>query len=390
MKVNNYIEKINRKLKPNQNIEYEYLYNSFKNVKLQEIFSTLHHLLVSNYKKMNTRLPTGEMTEYFWADNSRELILAIETIQGLERALSNSLYKFNVEPYYKRINKKVLEFLSTSMGSTIPKNMNKIEIMDAEPIFKLQDSVELRSELSSVNVQLKKIGSGSYATVLKYKDPLYEKNFVVKRAKSNLNEKEIARFVLEFETMRQLKSPYIVEVYRYNNDKNEYYMEYMDTTLNDFINKNNTKLSLIKRKNIVRQTLRAFEYIYSKGFLHRDISPKNILIKKYDDVNVVKISDFGLVKIPDSELTSWNTDFKGYFNDHSLQTEGFNNYTIHHETFALTRVIFFVMTGRININNIDNEDLKSLVEKGLNQDKGKRFQSIEELTRFFNSLSFDE
>ncbi|CAD2071034.1 hypothetical protein GCM10007358_14030 [Phocicoccus schoeneichii] len=390
MKVNNYIEKINSELKPNQNIEYESLYSSFKNVKLQEIFSTLHHLLISNYKKMNTRLPTGDKTEYFWAESSRELILAIETIQGLERALSNSLYNFNVEAYYNRINKEVLEFLSPSMGSIIPRNMDKIEIIDAKSIFKLQDSVELRSELSSVNVQLKKIGSGSYATVLKYKDPLYEKNFVVKRAKSNLNEKEIARFVLEFETMRQLKSPYIVEVYRYNHDKNEYYMEYMDTTLNDYINKNNTKLSLNIRKNIVRQTLRAFEYIYSKGFLHRDISPKNILIKKYDDVNVVKISDFGLVKIPDSELTSWNTDFKGYFNDHSLQTEGFNNYTIQHETFALTRVILFVMTGRVNINNIDNEDLKSLVEKGLNQDKGKRFQSIEELTRFFNSLSFDE
>lgn len=135
--------------------------------------------------------------------------------------------------------------------------------------------------------------------------------------------------------------------------------------------------------------MRAFEYIYSKGFY------TEILVQKYIDKKIWwckcgKISDFGLVKIPDSELTSWNTDFKGYFNDHSLQTEGFNNYTIHHETFALTRVIFFVMTGRININNIDNEDLKSLVEKGLNQDKGKRFQSIEELTRFFNSLSFDE
>lgn len=55
----------------------------------------------------------------------------------------------------------------------------------------MQDSVELRSELSSVNVQLKKIGSGSYATVLKYKDPLYEKNFCCKRAKSNLNEKKL-------------------------------------------------------------------------------------------------------------------------------------------------------------------------------------------------------
>ncbi|XQF94187.1 protein kinase domain-containing protein (plasmid) [Pseudoalteromonas espejiana] len=49
--------------------------------------------------------------------------------------------------------------------------------------------------------------------------------------------------------------------------------------------------------------------------MHRDISPKNILLKEYDDVAVVKIADFGLVKIVDSELTSENTDFKGYYND---------------------------------------------------------------------------
>ena len=45
---------------------------------------------------------------------------------------------------------------------------------------------------------------------------------------------------------------------------------------------------------------------------------KNILIKEYDDTLVVKLSDFGLVKIPDSTLTTVNTEFKGYFNDPAL------------------------------------------------------------------------
>lgn len=50
--------------------------------------------------------------------------------------------------------------------------------------------------------------------------------------------------------------------------------------------------------------LRAIDNLHSKGHLHRDISPKNILIKKYDDSIVVKLSYFGLVKIPDSTLVS--------------------------------------------------------------------------------------
>ena len=95
-------------------------------------------------------------------------------------------------------------------------------------------------------------------------------------------------------------------------------MEYMDLTLYKYINQNNSKLTIKKRKGICRQILKAFKYIHSKGIFHRDISPNNILVKTYEDIDVIKISDFGLIKIPDSQLTSMWTEFKGSFNDPSL------------------------------------------------------------------------
>jgi len=49
---------------------------------------------------------------------------------------------------------------------------------------------------------LKFIGEGSYANVYKYKDPFYKNFFVVKRAKDNLNAKEIERFQREFNAMK--------------------------------------------------------------------------------------------------------------------------------------------------------------------------------------------
>lgn len=69
--------------------------------------------------------------------------------------------------------------------------------------------------------------------------------------------------------------------------------------------------------------------------LHRDISTKNVLIKIYDGIKVIKISDFGLVKIPWSELTKSGTEVKGYLNDPKLSIGGFKHYEMRHETYAL-------------------------------------------------------
>lgn len=389
LKINNYIENVYRELLPYQNIEYEDLYQTFKNSKLQEIFSTIHHLLIDNYKAMNSRLPTRENTAHFWADNSRDLILAIDCIQSLQRGLKNTSYKFTIAPYYEEVINKSNSFLSNYGGSEIPPFMEKIELYYTIPIFNSQDSIDIESLYNSLNVGLKFIGEGSYANVYKYKDPFYKKYFVVKRAKNTLTAKEMERFQREFSAMKRFKSPYIVEVYNYDKNKNEYYMEYMDETLDEYIQKNNTILGVSERIGIVRQILRAFQYIHSKRYYHRDISPKNILIKYYDDVNVVKIADFGLIKVPESQLTSMWTEFKGYFNDPTLNIDGFHTYDIYHEIYALTRIVVYIMTGKTNLNNIKDEDIKSLIQKGLCSEKEERFQSVEELTHFFNNLSFD-
>lgn len=51
-------------------------------------------------------------------------------------------------------------------------------------------------------------------------------------------------------------------------------MEYMDYTLDGYIAAHNSTLTIIQRKGIAQQILRAFDYLHSKGHLHRDISPK--------------------------------------------------------------------------------------------------------------------
>jgi serine/threonine protein kinase len=179
--------------------------------------------------------------------------------------------------------------------------------------------------------------------------------------------------------MKELKSPYVIEVYCYDVEKNEYIMEYADKTLYDFIQKNNSTLNLQERLALANQVLRGFEYINSKGYLHRDISLTNILIQHYDGLDIIKISDFGLVKIRESTLTSFGTEFKGSLNDGALQVLGFDNYELVHETYALTRLIFFIMTGKTNLEGINDEKIKGFVNKGIHADHKERYQNIHEL-----------
>lgn len=388
MNIKNYIESQYRELLScsQVNAEYSDLYKSFRNQKLREILMTLHHDLVGLFRTMNERLPTGEHEAHFWAEPSRDLIKRIEIIFSLVSSLKETPLAFQIDPYYLDLLTRCRDFLSSSGGSSLPPNMAKVELYYTLPIFLPLSSITISHKQQDFTFDLKLIGSGSYANVYKYKDTFYNRPFILKRAKKELTDKEVARFKREFDVMNDLSSPYILEVYCYNPDKNEYIMEYMDYTLDGYIAAHNSTLTIVQRKGIAQQILRAFDYLHSKGHLHRDISPKNILIKEYDDTLVVKLSDFGLVKIPDSTLTTVNTEFKGYFNDPALVVEGFNTYGIVHETYALTRVIYFVMTGKTNTEKITNQNLRAFVEKGLNPDKIKRFQNIRDMISAFKAI----
>ena len=388
MNIENYIESQYRELLSCSQINAEYsdLYKSFRNQKLREILMTLHHDLVGLFRTMNERLPTGEHEAHFWAEPSRDLIKRIEIIFSLVSSLKETPLAFQIDPYYLDLLTRCRDFLSSSGGSALPPNMAKVELYYTLPIFLPLSSITISHKQQDFTFDLKLIGSGSYANVYKYKDTFYNRPFILKRAKKELTDKEMARFKREFDVMNDLSSPYILEVYCYNPDKNEYIMEYMDYTLDGYIAAHNSTLTIIQRKGIAQQILRAFDYLHSKGHLHRDISPKNILIKEYDDTLVVKLSDFGLVKIPDSTLTTVNTEFKGYFNDPALVVEGFNTYGIVHETYALTRVIYFVMTGKTNTEKIANQNLRAFVERGLNPDKTKRFQNIRDMISAFKTI----
>lgn len=371
-----------------ENHEYDSLYTPFDNTDLRFILSTLHHEITYLFRYMNTKLPVKNYNNHYRADESRRLLACTETIYSLRGAIKGSGQEFEIDNYYNDVLEKCRGFLSDSYGSDIPDDMERIELYYSKPIFVLASSFVIEGAAGRFAYPLKDCGSGSYARVYRYKDDFYDKWFILKKARDGLTDKEIARFRREFDTMKQLSSPYIVEVYRYTESPHQYTMEYMDDTVWDYIHANNNRLSIATRLSIAHQVLRAFRYVHGKKILHRDISPKNVLIKHYEDVLVVKLSDFGLVKLPDSTLTSLDSDTKGFLNDPNLRVIGFDHYSMCHEIYALTLLVYFIMTGRTNYSDISQPQLKEFVHSGITPIESQRYPSVGELEDAFSKLSW--
>ncbi|MBX2138877.1 protein kinase family protein, partial [Campylobacter jejuni] len=358
---------------------YTDLYFCFENGKLKLVLSTLHNNIIECFKKMNSRLPSTENSNnHYWADDSRKLKFNIELALYLQKEFKDSELSFWIDEYYYNVFKHCLNFLKSSEGSEIPLGMQKITIYEAIPIFVKLNSIS-NPEVNK-NYSLDLIGDGSYAKVYKYYDEFYKHYFALKKLNKKVNDKEIQRFIKEFNIMKQINNPYILKVYSLDENKKEYIMEYVDFTLKEYIHKNNSKLSSDERISLGIQIIKGIKTLWNKNILHRDISLKNILIKQYDDIVVIKISDFGLVKELNSELTSENTEIKGSLNEISrLQKKGFNNYDKSDEIYALSRVLYFIATGRTNLINTKCDFL----EKGINDNVKNRYNNLDDLMRDF-------
>ncbi|PJP39145.1 protein kinase family protein [Campylobacter jejuni] len=377
--VNNHLINAYKDLESSLSQAYTDLYFCFENGKLKLVLSTLYNNIIECFKKMNSRLPSTENSNnHYWADDSRKLKFNIELALYLQKEFKDSELSFWIDEYYYNVFKQCLNFLKSSEGSEIPLGMQKITIYEAIPIFVKLNSIS-NPEVNK-NYSLDLIGDGSYAKVYKYYDEFYKHYFALKKLNKKVNDKEIQRFIKEFNIMKQINNPYILKVYSLDENKKEYIMEYVDFTLKEYIHKNNSKLSSDERISLGIQIIKGIKTLWNKNILHRDISLKNILIKQYDDIVVIKISDFGLVKELNSELTSENTEIKGSLNEISrLQKKGFNNYDKSDEIYALSRVLYFIATGRTNLINTKCDFL----EKGINDNVKNRYNNLDDLMRDF-------
>lgn len=337
------------------------------------MFAVLHKRLNDHFTAINGR---AKSTHHYWADNSRDLLTLIDDIEAELHLLNRSGREVELIGPYEDALERCRPWLSPSGGSHVPDDFDPIRVVTYDPVFVYAAS-NIRLEKQPKPVPLKMVGSGSYAHVYSYLDPDYGIQFAVKRAKRGLGGRDLERFKQEYEVLKGLSYPYVVEVYRYDATLNEYRMEYCDTTLREYVSRKNSTLSFAARKRIALQFLYGINFLHHQGLLHRDISLQNVLVKVFDAGAVlVKLSDFGLVKDQSKEFTRTQTEMKGTLVDPML--ESFKDYAVVNEVYTIAWVLAYIFKGRESLPPA-SDDVGRIIHKCAINDLGLRYQTVAEV-----------
>lgn len=150
---------------------------------------------------------------------------------------------------------------------------------------------------------LGKLGAGAMAKVYKAKQLSLDRVVAIKvlPKQHSQNPQFIERFYAEGRAAAQLNHPNIVQAFDVGRAGDVYYfvMEYVEgRTVHDDIVKHK-RYNETEALEYIIQTAEALEHAHSKGLVHRDIKPKNLMISKE---GVLKVADMGLARaISDKE-----------------------------------------------------------------------------------------
>ena len=151
---------------------------------------------------------------------------------------------------------------------------------------------------------LERIGTGGMAVVYKAKCYRLNRLVAVKILKSDLAQDEDfrRRFNAEAAAVAQLSHPNIVSVYDVSRGGDTEYivMELIDgITLKQYMEKRG-QLNWRESLHFITQIMRGLSHAHSRGIVHRDIKPQNVMVLRDGSV---KVADFGIACLENSAQT---------------------------------------------------------------------------------------
>lgn len=129
------------------------------------------------------------------------------------------------------------------------------------------------------------IGVGGFGTVHRVRDLRTDTRHAMK-----LNRKK-STALREIQLMKVVNHPNVISCFEVVNERNVV-MDLMDCDLKKVIGDQSIDLAEIHVKGIAFQIMMGIAAIHRQGFVHRDVTPANVLLNS--STGVVKLSDFGI------------------------------------------------------------------------------------------------
>ncbi|MCH5164789.1 MAG: protein kinase [Clostridiales bacterium] len=201
-------------------------------------------------------------------------------------------------------------------------------------------------------------------------------NQVIINSKQNqaASNRGLKRFVEEARALAKIKNlAGVVNVRDFFSANGTAYivMEFLDgVSLKKYLQRKGGKISIDEVLTIMRPVMDSLTQVHKTGLIHRDISPDNILITKY---NEVKLIDFGAAKYSNPDGRSLSIVLKqGFAPPEQYDTHGDQGPWT--DVYALGVTIYYAITGVLPPESIrvvmGKESIKRPSELGIQIDAG--------------------
>lgn len=248
------------------------------------------------------------------------------------------------------------------------------------------------------------VGVGGMANVYRGVDEKTGNAIAVKVLKEEFldNEELVRRFKNESKAISILEHPNIVKVYDVSvTDKLQYIvMEYVDgITLKEYLKQRGGALTWKETVHFATQVLGALQHAHSKGIIHRDVKPQNIMLLADGSI---KMMDFGIARF--SRAQSQTVSDKAIGSVHYISPEQAKGDRTDARTdiYSVGVMLYEMLSGRlpfdgdgavsIAIMQISDkakplaqvapnvpEGLRQITEKAMEKDPAQRYQSAQEM-----------
>ncbi|MHC4674402.1 MAG: serine/threonine-protein kinase [Planctomycetota bacterium] len=215
----------------------------------------------------------------------------------------------------------------------------------------MEDSIARRAQQIPGFQILGKLGSGAMATVFKARQLSLDRTVAIKVLPKKLGENPefVQRFYKEGRAAARLNHNNIVQAIDVGEAGGYHYfvMEYIDgkTVFDDLAaNKLYTEQEAL---DIIVQVARALDHATERGFVHRDVKPKNIMLTKG---GVAKLADMGLARETGDMKAAMEEAGRAYGTPYYISPEqirGEMNIDFRADMYSLGATLYHMVTGKL-------------------------------------------